>query len=108
MAMSSRLGAILPWIPWKNSRDSVSDGDALLRVSRPGRDFRLGGLALRVLLNPLEDFSVALAGRKLLLERVGLDADEIEEAVVHGAGVMVFAVVCRRLSRGPYPACAAG
>ena len=47
---------------------------------------------LRALLNPLQDFGVALAGRKLLLKRVGLHADEAEESLVHRAGVMVFAV----------------
>ena len=75
---------------------------ALFLTGRPGVDFRLGALVLGVLLNPFQHFAVALAGGKLPLERVGVDADETEEALVERAGVMVFpflpAMVARPLS----------
>ncbi len=92
VAMSSRLGATFACSPWKYSRDSVSDGARWSMPSRPRQDFRVRALVLRALLNPLQDLGVALSGRKLLLKRVRVYADEAEEALVHRAGVMIFAV----------------
>ena len=47
----------------------------------------------RILLNPEKDFTVTLSGRKLLLERVGIDAGKFQEALIQRASEVVFAVL---------------
>lgn len=66
-------------------------GGALVGLRRPRGDLHVVAFDFRVLRDPGEDFAVAPALGQLGLERLGIDAGEIQEPLVERAGVFVFA-----------------
>jgi hypothetical protein len=64
----------------------------LFGIRRPGCNLSIATFVFRIFLDPGKDFSITFSVRELLLQVVGLDANKIEETLVHRAGVTIFAI----------------
>ena len=76
----------------EGARFGVSRSTLFLHC-RPGQNKSLVWFGFGGGIDPLEDFPIAFAGGDLLFERFGFDAGKLEQALVHGAGVIVFAIL---------------
>ena len=64
---------------------------ALLAKRRPGGDFSVAPLGLRLGGDPGEDFTVAFSGGELFFQGGGVDPSEFQKTLIERAGVFVFA-----------------
>ena len=69
------------WVHW----------GALFAERRPGGDFAVTSLMLRMGGDPGQDFAVALSGGELFFEHGGIDSGKFQKTFIQRAGVFVVA-----------------